>query len=109
MCCRQIQQHKQGMAPLQQEHADAARRQKELDMKSHKLGDHLDKARQHADQWDNTTAKHSDSAPPALLLHAHLTLSSQYLECVGGRIAPRLLHSESVQHVPSVMWVYTRS
>ena len=64
MCCRQIQQHKQGMAPLQQEHADAARRQKELDMKSHKLGDHLDKARQHADQWDNTTAKHSDSAPP---------------------------------------------
>ncbi len=34
-------------------------------MKSHKLGDHLEKARAHADQWDKTTAEHSDSMPHA--------------------------------------------
>ena len=62
LCCRQIQSHKQGLAPLQEKHADAARRQKEIDMKSHKLGDNLDKARANADHWDKTTAEHSDSA-----------------------------------------------
>ena len=64
------------MAPLQQEHANAARQQKELDMKSHKLGDHLDKARQHADQWDTTTAKHSDSRFLQALMHLMLAGSA---------------------------------
>ncbi len=100
LCCRQIQSHKQGMAPLQEKHADAARRQKEIDMKSHKLGDHLDKARAHADQWDKTTAEHSDSAP--LPLRTPCRSLSPSLVMPG---APKLLYNyfSSASLVPQ--WV----
>lgn len=58
---RQLEQHKQGLAHVQQDHTEAARRQKEIDAQARHLGGHLDKARANAERADTTTAKHSDS------------------------------------------------